>query len=92
MIVELRPTVDKHHLLIRLTDEKTLKKTLKKKSKVVEEVNVSESDSSSELDDVFYTNYFVPKKRSIRSVKLAQYPCLGNYHSFKCNNGTAEES
>lgn len=53
-----------HHLLIGLKDEETLKPLENQgKKKVVEQVPISMSQSSSEFDDAFYVDYSTPSKR-----------------------------
>lgn len=76
MIVELRHTIDKYHLLIWLKDEETMKKTPEKKSKkkVGEEVVNNESESSSEFDDVFYADYFAPQIKIHKKPKRESAP------------------
>lgn len=65
MVVDLSPTPDKHHLLLRLKDKLTSEKTFEKRSrmKVVGKVVVGESKSSSDFDHVLEVDYSVPLKK-----------------------------
>lgn len=65
VVVDLSPAPNERHLLVRLKDEVTSKKTLEKRSrmKVVEKVVVGESKSSSDFDNLFDADYLVPLKK-----------------------------
>lgn len=61
----LMPMVEEQHLLVRLKDKGTLKKTIEKsnKKKAVEPATMTLSESLSEYDDAFDVDYSTPAKR-----------------------------
>lgn len=67
MIVDLIPSMDEHHLLVGLKEEKVAspkktpeKKVVKKEDKEVDEWGGEKIKSSSELNDVFNVDYSAP--------------------------------